>query len=208
MNLISTLLSLIKANWAQCLLLLGVAALAYNVGFARGVTEHQTTLNTANDKIVSLSAQLSQSDTDRRQAAERQSQALAIAVASQAAEQKRADDLSRQLLAVSEKLATTTRQLKEGIPHALKNDGNTTCGLGPDSLRLYRSGLGYPASADSGDAMPDTARPVAAYSGTTTGPGLGLPPGDLLAHSADYGQWCQQLEQNLIGLNRWHAGRP
>jgi hypothetical protein len=205
---LKALLSLVKANWLSCLLLIIAAGLAYKLGFSNGLAEHQDKLASANTTIEAQGKSLLQYESEKRETAERQSVALAGIVARQQQEQARADKLERDLLTTQEQLSNANKQLKKGISHALKNDGATTCGLGPDSLRLYRSGLGYPPDPGDRDTLPSTTGNAVAHSGTASGPGEGLPPGDLLAHAADYGQWCQQLEKQLIGLNKWNAERP
>jgi type II secretory pathway pseudopilin PulG len=202
------LISLVKTNWLFCLMLIIAAGLAYKLGFSNGQAEHQDKLTSANSTIEAQGKRMLQVETQMREAAERQSAALAGTVARQQQEQARADKLARNLLTAQEQLSHANKQLKKGISHALNNDGATTCGLGPDSLRLYRSGLGYPPDPGDRDTVPSTTGNAVAHSGTASGPGGGLPPGDLLAHAADYGQWCQQLEKQLIGLNKWNAERP
>ncbi len=208
MTLFKTVLSLIKANWLAALVLIAATALAYKVGISDGLARYQDRLNAANNTITSQSQSLLQYETQIREAAERQSIALAGVVARQQQEQARADGLARQLLATQEQLSAANKKIKDGISNALKNDGATTCGLGPDSLRIYRSGLGYPSDSGDRDTLLGTSGGVVAHSGAAPRTDEGLPPGDLLAHSADYGQWCQQLEKQLIGLNRWYAERP
>ncbi|MGQ6549762.1 hypothetical protein ACUNEV_19790 [Serratia sp. IR-2025] len=201
------LLSLVRANWLSCLVLIVAALLAYKLGFSNGLAKHQDMLASANITIEAQGKRLLQVETLMREAAERQSAALAGMIARQQQEQDRADKLAKELLTTKDLLSAANKKLKDGISDALKNDGATTCGLGPDSLRLYRSGLGYPSLQGDRDTLLGTSGGTVAHSGTTSGPGEGLPPGDLLAHAADYGQWCQQLEKQLIGLNQWNAER-
>lgn len=200
--------SLVKANWLSCLVLIVAAVLAYKLGFSNGQAEHRDNLASANATIAAQGKRLLQLETQMREAAERQSAALAGMLARQQQEQDRADKLAKELLTTKDLLSAANKKIKDGISHALENDGVTTCGLGADSLQLYRSGLGYPSAAGDRDTVLGTTGGTAAHSGTASGPREGLPPGDLLAHAADYGQWCQQLEKQLIGLNQWNTKRP
>ncbi|MCQ4142823.1 hypothetical protein [Vogesella sp. AC12] len=127
------------------------------------------------------------------------------------AEYQRLNQLAHQvgveLLQSRAELATTQRQLKQRIPHVTHSDGPRFTGLGPDSLRLYRQFLGYSAAdlaadlppADTGNAGEATAPASAA---------AGLPPDDLLKHAADYGAWCQQLDQQLNSYISLHQQAP
>lgn len=96
-------------------------------------------------------------------------------------------------------LATAQRQLKQRITHATQSDGARFTGLGPDSLQLYRAALGYTA-AD----LPAADAGAVATAGQAAATAPGLPPADLLSHAADYGQWCQQLEQQVQAFIRLH----
>ncbi|KZE34166.1 hypothetical protein [Crenobacter luteus] len=107
------------------------------------------------------------------------------------------------LLQTRRQLEVTQRQLKQRIPDATRTDGPRFTGLGPDSLRLYRQFLGYPASGEADLPAADAghAGEAAAAAGTEAG----LSPADLLEHAADYGQWCQQLDAQLSAYLRLHA---
>ncbi|WP_029770539.1 hypothetical protein [Pseudogulbenkiania sp. MAI-1] len=126
-------------------------------------------------------------------------------------QQKLADQahkLGWELIQTRARLADTQSQLKQRIPDAIRTDGPHWTGLGPDSLRLYQSALGYTPS-DPGVPAADAGN--ADQAGQAAGTDEGLPPEDLLAHSADYGEWCQRLDaqlDTLINLHRKDGDGP
>lgn len=124
-------------------------------------------------------------------------------------EQQRLTELAHktgwELLQARARLADAQTRLKQRIPDATRSDGTRFTGLGPDSLRLYRAALGYA----SDDAHLPAADPGAAIQADqTAAPAGGLPPLALLYHAADYGRWCQQLEQQLDAWQALFPGSP
>ncbi|WP_062789391.1 hypothetical protein [Aquitalea pelogenes] len=138
----------------------------------------------------------------QRQQAEAQAEALVSALRDKQQLEEQAYRVGVALLQARADLARQQAQLSRRIAHVVQQDGERFTGLGPDSLRLYRAALGYA----SDDAHLPAADPGAAVQAdqTTTAAG-GLPPLALLYHAADYGQWCQQLEQQL---DAWQALFP
>lgn len=132
----------------------------------------------------------------QRQQAEAQAEALASALREQQQLQEQAYQVGVALLQARAELARSQAQLSRRIAHVVQQDGERFTGLGPDSLRLYRAALGYASdyahlpAADAGSAV---------QADQAAAPAGGLPPLALLTHAVDYGQWCQQLEQQLDG---------
>ena len=139
---------------------------------------------------------------DLKRAAELRQQALAVALAEQQRLSKQAQKVGWELIQTRAKLETTQRQLTQRIAHATRSDGERFTGLGPDSLRLYRAALGY-ASDDA--HLPAADPGIAVQADQTATAAGGLPPLALLYHAADYGRWCQHLEQQL---DAWQALFP
>lgn len=127
------------------------------------------------------------------------------------AEEQRLNRLAHQvgveLLQTRGQLAIAQRQLKQRIPDATRTDGPRFTGLGPDSLRLYRQLLGYSA-ADPDANLPPADTGNAGEAAAPAGAATGLPPDDLLTHAADYGAWCQQLDQQLNSYISLHQQAP
>lgn len=194
-------LALLKAYWPQ--LLLASIALAIGYGIAssgNGKALAQQELAFTNK----LAAQSSEFEAERTawlnekiQTARDQNAALAAALALQQQYQDRANLLSNQLASTKQQLAESKAKYQRDIVNATQNDGVGYTGLGPDGLCLYRQALGYPCD----QRLPETVSGTAAYSADATAPRSGLLPADLLAHSSDYGEWCQSLKAQLESLN-------
>ncbi|WP_406850401.1 hypothetical protein [Chromobacterium phragmitis] len=103
------------------------------------------------------------------------------------------------MLLQQQALQAQQRRQAQRIDDVTRNDGSRFTGLGPDSLRLYRQLLGY------SDPLPGAQSLPAGAAAQTAGPDAGLPASDLLAHAADYGDWCQQLEQRLVALKQLYS---
>ena len=119
---------------------------------------------------------------------------------------EQAQQLGWALLQSKQQLDAAQRQLAERISDVTRSDGPRFTGLGPDSLRLYRQLLGYPASGEAD--LPAADAGAAAEAAAAAGPEAGLPPADLLEHAADYGKWCQQLDAQLSVLIQVHQLAP
>ncbi|OWY38036.1 hypothetical protein CEK28_13990 [Xenophilus sp. AP218F] len=161
------------------------APLAYWQGERRATERCQTRLAQQQDSQRRQETQRAQETARRWQAALRQEQTL----------RRQLEQREGALLRQQRQLADRQQQLRQRMDHALQQDSRAFTGLGPDSLRLYRQFLGYPA-----DALPASQPLSAGNAGQAPSPATGLPPADLLAHAADYGAWCQQLEQRLSAL--------
>jgi len=118
--------------------------------------------------------------------------------------EQQANQVGTALLETRAQLARTQQQLKQEIPHVVQADGVHWTGIGPASLRLYSQNLGYPV-ASGGPGLPATNPGDAAKADQAGSTGAGLSPTDLLMHSADYGQWCQKLEQQLDAFITLHT---
>ncbi|MFJ5428561.1 hypothetical protein ACIPUP_05305 [Pectobacterium actinidiae] len=200
------MLKLFRAYWPHIMILAAVAAFGYNIGHIMGKNARQTELQTT---ITYLSAdnqlkngQIKVYENDKRIAAEQHAAALQKAIADADAQRKRADQLAVDLLQTKAELSKTKTQLKRKIPDVVKTDGATFTGIGPDSLRLYRASLGYPA-----DDLPEASGGVAVYPADARSSSGGLSPAGILSHSADYGEWCLILRENMTKLNQFYTER-
>ncbi|AXE29760.1 hypothetical protein DK842_07585 [Chromobacterium phragmitis] len=128
-----------------------------------------------------------------------QQQRQAAALEQQRQWRQRTDQLESRLLRQQQALQAQQRRHAQRIDDVTRNDGSRFTGLGPDSLRLYRQLLGY------SDPLPGAQSLPAGAAAQTAGPDAGLPASDLLAHAADYGDWCQQLEQRLVALKQLYS---
>ncbi|MEQ9868584.1 hypothetical protein ABRP77_04690 [Pectobacterium odoriferum] len=198
------MLKLFRTYWPHISILVAVAAFGYNIGHIKGKNATQTELQEtvtylqADNKLKA--SQILVYEQDKRIAAEQHVAALQKAIADADAQRQRADQLAAELLQTKAELNQTKNQLKRKIPNVVKTDGATFTGIGPDSLRLYRASLGYPA-----DDLPDAASRAAVYPADAPGPRRGLSPAGLLDHSADYGEWCLILRENMTKLNQFYA---
>ena len=161
------------------------AGIAYPLGMRHGAESWRARL--AEQQAADQRREAAQAEQAQRQwQAAMQQQRRLQQLASQ-----QEDRLLRQQQGLQQKLQAQ----KQRIEYVVQQDGGRYGGLGPDSLRLYRQILGYPAAAvPAADAVSTT------DSHQTTAADAGLPAADLLAHAADYGAWCQQLEQRLTAL--------
>ncbi|WP_434631943.1 hypothetical protein [Chromobacterium sp. CV08] len=169
---------------AACLLLpIATAAAGYATGRAQSERYWQ----------AELQARVGALQTARAVEIQRQQ---ADALASRQAWRQRVDQLENRVLAQQQTLQQWQNQQARRIDDATRHDGDRFTGLGPDSLRLYRRLLGYP------DQLPGSQSLSTGSAAETAGADAGLPAPDLLAHAADYGAWCQQLEQRLVALKQ------
>ncbi|MBN3254306.1 hypothetical protein H5A33_06655 [Pectobacterium brasiliense] len=200
------MLKLFRAYWPHILILTAVAAFGYNIGHIKGTNTRQTELQ---DAVTYLQAdnelkagQIFVFEQDKRIAAELHVAALQKAIADADAQRQRADQLAAELLQTKAELNQTKTQLKRKIPDVVKADGTAFTGIGPDSLRLYRASLGYPT-----DDLPEAASGAAVYPADAARARGGLSPAGLLDHSADYGEWCLILRENMTKLNQFYVER-
>ncbi len=117
--------------------------------------------------------------------------------------EQQANQVGAALLETRAQLARTQQQRKQEIPHVVQADGPRWTGIGPAGLRLYTQSLGYPVTAGY-PGLPAAHPGDAAKADQAGSAGAGLSPTDLLTHSADYGQWCQKLEQQLDSFITLH----
>lgn len=73
------------------------------------------------------------------------------------AQQQRGEQLATDLLAAQNALQASSNQIQQEIPHVTSSDGNAFTGIGPDSLQLYRSALGYGTRGTGGEHLPEAA---------------------------------------------------
>ncbi len=201
----SLILAVVKRYWALLLFLLFAVLGGAVIGSS--ITEHEFNAEQAksakalSDKSAELAELKTTYANEKRALAEKQSQVLAGALAKQQEYNQKANQLSGELLKAQQELSQTQQKLKRSIANATQHDGSTYTGLGPDSLRLYQTALGY-AAGDQ--CVSDTQRGNAVNASETRCTGSGLPPEDLLSHASDYGQWCQQLEAKLKTLSEFY----
>ena len=161
------------------------AGLAYPLGLRHGAEGWRARL--AEQRAADQGRQAAEAERAQRQlqAALQQQQRLSELLGRQEA----------RLLSQQQDLQQRLQDQKQRIEYVVQQDGGRYGGLGPDSLRLYRQVLGYSAASMSATDSVSIANPNQAAAA-----GAGLPAADLLAHAADYGAWCQQLEQRLTAL--------
>ncbi|MXR36725.1 hypothetical protein [Craterilacuibacter sinensis] len=130
-------------------------------------------------------------------------------LATAVAEQQRLNDAAHQvgwaLIQTRARLAHTQQQLQTRIDDATKSDGAAFTGIGPDGLRLYRAALGYP---ENDPALPTPGAGAAGQAASAADAGAGLPPEDLIAHAADYGRWCRELDSLVDQYRTLTMGGP
>ena len=187
---------LLKTYWKPLLALL-VAAVA---GFTLAALIYGKQLS--DDRLLFSEAKTTWQE-EKTQAANDASAALTAALARQKAAQQLGDKLSAELQAKIDALHNDNQRLKRQINEATQQDGATYTGLGPNSLCVYQSALGYP---DCDQRMQPAASGAVPTAHKTQPTDSGLPPEDILAHAADYGKWCQQLETQLIQINKYYSG--
>ncbi|QOZ82250.1 MULTISPECIES: hypothetical protein [Chromobacterium] len=161
------------------------ACLAYPLGLRHGAEGWRARL--AEQRAADQGRQAAEAERAQRQlqAALQQQQRLRELLGRQEA----------RLLSQQRDLQQRLQDQKQRIEYVVQQDGGRYGGLGPDSLRLYRQVLGYSTASMSATDSVSIANPNQAAAA-----GAGLPAADLLAHAADYGAWCQQLEQRLTAL--------
>lgn len=172
------------------------SALIWGGGYLSG---HKVASQAGTAKLQSM--QLAHAE-DLKIIADAKAAELGAALVEQKKLADQAHQVGWQLLQTRARLADTQSQLKQRIADATRSDGVRFTGLGPDSLRVYRSALGYP-ERDPG--VPEADAGNVDQAGQTDGTDEGLPPADLLDHAADYGQWCQQLDAQLSAYIRLHT---
>lgn len=187
---------LLKAYWQPLLAMLVAAA----AGFALAALIYGKQLS--DERLAFSNAKTTWSE-EKTQAANDTSAALTAALARQKAAQQLGDKLSAELQAKIDALYSDNQRLKRQINNATQKDGATYTGLGPNSLCVYQSALGY---ADCDQRVQPTASGSVPTARETQPTHSGLPPEDILAHAADYGKWCQQLETQLIQINKYYSG--
>ncbi len=187
---------LLKAYWQPLLAMLVAAA----AGFALAALIYGKQLS--DERLAFSNAKTTWSE-EKTQAANDTSAALTAALARQKAAQQLGDKLSAELQAKIDALYSDNQRLKRQINDATQKDGATYTGLGPNSLCVYQSALGY---ADCDQRVQPTASGSVPTARETQPTHSGLPPEDILAHAADYGKWCQQLETQLIQINKYYSG--
>jgi len=144
--------------------------------------------------LADIAQQQAAHAAQQRQQAEAQAEALASALRDKQQLAEQAYQVGVALLQARAELAHSQAQLSRRITHVVQQDGERFTGLGPDSLRLYRAALGY---TSDDEYLPAADARAAVQADQTAAAAGGLPPIALLYHAADYGQWCQQLEQQL-----------
>ncbi|GHD63807.1 hypothetical protein [Jeongeupia chitinilytica] len=185
---------------------LRVGAIVLSFGMVGWLGFYAGTSSTTRVYEARLSKQQSEHDSEARDAAESAASTLRSALEKQRFFADEARRLGLQLLNTDAALTKTKELLNAQINQAVRVDGPRYTGLGPDSLRVYSTALGYTATGGDTGAAADPGN--AAEARQAPGAEQGLPPQDLLAHARDYGQWCQQLEGRLDAYIELHQGVP
>lgn len=202
----SLLFSVLKKAWpglAFCIVL-GLGAWGLHHAGYRAGDEHA-----ANVYKTQLAEKQSAWDTERRQLAESNQTALKTALAARDSESEYARTLALQLEQKQADLTQLQQKLSQKeIENATLRDGAGFTGIGPDSLRLYLTGLGYPddQSGGSGDTVSKAASGNVIRSTDARTAKRGLTPQALLSHIKRYGQWCLTLKNKLESLNDYYDG--
>lgn len=170
-----------------------VAYLGYDLG-------HTQATQTGERKLARLEQQYA---AERAQDSYLHARQLQASQARYLVLQQQAHQIGSELLQTRAALAQAQAQNRKRITHVTQQDGPAFTGLGPDSLRLYQRFLGY-TDTDLAAAVPAANAGDAAATAEAAPAAAGLLPRDLLAHAADYGQWCQQLESQLLLFIRLH----
>ncbi|EPP1150968.1 hypothetical protein ACULTK_004494 [Yersinia enterocolitica] len=187
---------LLRTYWKPLLALLIAAA----AGFVLAALIYGKQLS---DERLNFSEAKTTWSEEKTRAANDASAALTAALERLKVAQQLGDKLSVELQAEIDKLYSDNQRLKRQINDATQQDGATYTGLGPHSLCVYQSALGYPDCDQRVQPTTSSAVPTTRKTQLTSS---GLPPEDILAHSADYGKWCQQLETQLIQINKYYSG--
>ncbi|WP_432719864.1 hypothetical protein R0381_003633 [Jeongeupia wiesaeckerbachi] len=181
-----------------------IGAIALSIGLAGWMGYSAGTSKTTRVYEARLARQDADHANVLRVAAEAATDTLGKALVTQQFYASEAHRVGLQLLNTQAALAKTKELLYAQIDRAVQQDGPRFTGLGPDSLRVYRAHLGYAAaSADTGAAADAGDADQASQAASAD---QGLPPADLLAHAADYGEWCQRLEARVDAYIQLHQG--
>lgn len=192
---------MLERPFIKPLAILTATALIWSGGFLYG---HKVASQAGAAKLQSVQLAHAQ---DLQYLADAKAAELGAALAEQKELTDQAHRIGWELIQTRAQLSDTQHQLKQRIPDAIRRDGPRFTGLGPDSLRLYQSALGYLSPGNPGVSAADPGD--AAKADQASAAGSGLPPADLLAHSADYGLWCQQLESQLdTWINLYERASP
>jgi hypothetical protein len=182
--------------WHIGRVVLPLAVVAY-LGYDLGHTQASRTAELAQARLAQ------QYTAERAQDSQLHARQLQASQARYLVLQQQANQIGSELLHTRAALAQAQAQHRKRIPHVTQQDGPAFTGLGPDSLRLSQRFLGY-TDTDLAAAVPAADAGHAAATAEAAPAAAGLLPRDLLAHAADYGQWCQQLENQLQLFIRLH----
>lgn len=156
------------------------------------------------DLTLAHATDLANWEKERTAVAQAQNRALTEAVEKQRRATAESQRVTGELETVKQQLQSTKRELQRSINNATQKDGHGYTGLGANGLRLYRAALGYAPDNQCLPANSGSADTSAGQAGCAEG---GLSPDDLLAHAADYGEYCNKLEEQLTALKRWERNQ-
>lgn len=209
----TAILKLLKAEWASLLVM--AALLGGGVWFGTHLTagklsdqkaSYETALRSQSDRFSDERAQW---QVQKTAAANQYAADLKEALRQRDAEQVRADALTAQLAKLASDSERRVSDIKRRLNDALKRDGSSYTGLGPDGMQLWLDALGWSAdgtlSAAAGHGVPETTGSAAAGAGHARTAGAGLTPGGIITGSAAYGQWCLSLRDRLQAINDFYA---
>ncbi|WP_140918348.1 hypothetical protein [Limnobaculum xujianqingii] len=143
-------------------------------------------------------------EKERTAVAQAQNRALTEAVEKQRRATAESQRVTGELETVKQQLQTTKQELQRSINNATQKDGHGYTGLGANGLRLYRAALGYATDNQCLPTHPSGTDTDASQTGCAE---AGLSPDDLLAHAADYGEYCNKLEEQLNAIGRWERNK-
>lgn len=211
--MVTAILKLLRAEWASLLVI--AALLGGGVWFGTFITGgrladqksgYEETLRQHDKASADERAQW---QSQKTAAANQYAADLKEALRQRDAEQVRADALTAQLAKLARDSERRVSDIKRRLNDALKRDGNSYTGLGPDGMQLWLDALGWsavgPLSAAAGHGVSETTGSAAAGAGHARTAGAGLTPGGIITGSAAYGQWCLSLRDRLQAINDFYA---
>ncbi|MGC8341833.1 hypothetical protein [Pantoea ananatis] len=208
--MLSAILKLLKAEWKTLLLIAVLTGSGIWLGMA--VTGHRLSDQKADyeqalrKQEAAFSAERSQWQTEKTDAANRYAASLKAALEQQNLLQAKADALSGQLEKNKRDRQKQVDDLNRRLNDALKHDGSAYTGLGPSGLQLWREALGWSDAGTGGDKrLSEAASGNAAGAGNATVTAGGLSPAGVIKNSAAYGQWCLELRDRLEAINHFYG---
>ena len=118
------------------------------------------------------------------------------------------DELTARLAKNASDSERRISDIRRRLNDALKRDGSTYTGIGPDGLQLWREALGWSADGaagtPAGDGLSEAPGRAAAGAGNARPARGGLSASGLITGSAAYGQWCLSLRDRLQAISDFY----